>query len=242
VTGFGRADAAAPIVAEFCGRERFAPCLAHQLDLRRQVVEGTLPGALVLVEHPPVLTLGRRGRRADILWPDEALARMGVEVCESPRGGEVTLHAPGQLVAYPVVRVGRKIRRHIEDLGAVAAALLATMGVAGAEFRMEHPGVWIGPRKIASIGIHVSSGVTVQGIAINLDVDRRLFGALVPCGTPGLELVSARELGVRVPPMAAAARRFSELWGERTGVPVRFVEGSRPCAPGAAAPRSQDHG
>jgi len=242
VTAFGRADAVAPIVAEFRGRERFSPCLAHQLDLRRQVIEGTLPGALVLVEHPPVLTLGRRGRRSDILWPDEALARMRVEVCESPRGGEVTLHAPGQLVAYPVVRVGRKIRRHIEDLGAVAVALLATMGVAGAEFRMEHPGVWVGPRKIASIGIHVSSGVTVQGIAINLDVDRRLFGALVPCGTPGLELVSARELGARVPSMEMAARGFAELWGARTEVPVRFVEGPRQGAAGATASRPRDRG
>lgn len=210
------------IRAEYRGREPFAPCLAYQLEVREQVVAGTSPGTLILVEHPPVLTLGRRGRREDILWPDEALARFGIEVCTSPRGGEVTLHAPGQLVAYPVVHVGRRIRGHIEDLGAVAVSLLTELGVPDAVFRMDHPGVWVGARKIASIGIHVSRGVTVQGIAINLDVERRLFGALVPCGTPGLEMVSAVDLGAPPVAMDHAARRFASLWSERTGVDLAW--------------------
>ena len=217
------AEQTAEIRVEDRGRERFGPCLERQLEVRRAVIEGTHPGALILVEHPPVLTLGRRGRREHVLWPDEVLARFGVEVCDVPRGGEVTLHAPGQLVAYPVVRVGRRIRGHIEDLGVVAAALLAEYGVPGPEFRMEHPGVWVGERKIASIGIHVSHGVTVQGIAINLHVDPRLFGALVPCGTPGLAMASAVDFGAPKVPVAQAGRRFAELWAERTGVRLRWA-------------------
>src|SRR5690606_1046200 len=112
-----------------------------------------------------------------------------------PRGGEVTLHGPGQLVAYPVVAVGRRIRDHIIRLCDVAIALLAELGVDGCEFRMEHPGVWRGAEKLASIGIHVSRGVSVQGISINLDVDPTLFGALVSCGLRGVTVTSAVAVG-----------------------------------------------
>jgi len=196
----------------WCGRERFAPCLERQLAAREALVRGEGPPTLFLVEHPPVLTLGRRGARSDILWPDEALADRGIEVCESPRGGEVTLHAPGQLVAYPVVYVGKRIRAHIVRLADTARALLAEVGVPGTEFRMEHPGVWLGRRKLASIGIHVSRGVAVQGISINLGVDPDLFSALVSCGTPDIRMTSAADLGAEPPPMREAADRFAALW------------------------------
>ncbi len=211
-----RADASALEVV-WCGRERFAPCLARQLAAREALIRGEGPPTLFLVEHPPVLTLGRRGRRADILWPDEVLAARGIEVCESPRGGEVTLHAPGQLVAYPVVHVGKRIRAHIVRLADTARALLADVGVPGTEFRMDHPGVWLGARKLASIGIHVSRGVAVQGISINLSVDPELFAALVSCGTPGIRMTSVADLGPTPPTVREAARRFAALW--RAGEP-----------------------
>ncbi len=203
------------------GRRSFADVLALQLTARDELVAGGQP-TLFLVEHPPVLTLGRRASPEDILWTDEQLAAAGVEVAETPRGGQVTLHAPGQLVAYPVVHVGRKIREHIVRLGRVATALLAEIGVTGHEFRMEHPGVWLGDRKLASIGIHVSRGVSVQGISLNLDVDPGLFAALVSCGLHGVEVTSATAVGGRKISVEAAARRFAELFAEDAGISLRW--------------------
>lgn len=203
------------------GRRSFADALALQLAARDEVADGGAP-TLFLVEHPPVLTLGRRASPEDILWTDEQLAAAGVEVAETPRGGQVTLHAPGQLVAYPVVHVGRKIREHIVRLGRVAAALLTELGVAGHEFRMEHPGVWLGDRKLASIGIHVSRGVAIQGISLNLDVDPGLFAALVSCGLRGVEVTSATAVGGRPIAVEAAARRFAELYAEDAGIALRW--------------------
>lgn len=194
----------------------FEEALARQLEAREQVIAGA-PGILFLVEHPPVLTLGRRARRADILWSEAERAAIGMSICEAPRGGEVTVHAPGQLVAYPVVHVGRRIRDHIIRLGDAAIAVLAGLGVAGCEFRMEHPGVWRGPDKLASIGIHVSRGVAVQGISINLDVDPTLFGSLVSCGLRGVTVTSAVAVGGRKVSVEAAAGRFAAVYAELVG-------------------------
>lgn len=203
------------------GRMGFAAALELQLAAREDVIAGG-PPRLLLVEHPPTLTLGRRGRREDVLWSDAQLAAFGVEVCETPRGGQTTLHAPGQLVVYPIVRIGLKVRAHVTDLGACACALLGDLGVAGAEFRTDPLGVWVGSQKIASIGVHVSRGVTVQGLALNLDVDRRLFAALVSCGMPGVEMTDALAQGGRAIAIDEAARRYAAHWGARTGQALRW--------------------
>ena len=153
-----------------------------------------------------------------MLWTDEQLAGEGVDVCETPRGGEVTLHAPGQLVAYPVVYVGRKIREHIVRLAEVTIQMFSELGVEGTEFRMEHPGVWRGETKMASIGIHVSRGVPVQGISINLDVEPHLFSALVSCGLPQVQMTSvARVVGGAVPGLDVLARRWAEIFALDVG-------------------------
>ena len=208
--------------AVWLGRRAFAPVLEMQLRARDALVAGEGRPQLLLVEHPPTLTLGRRASRSDILWSEEALAAAGVAVCETPRGGQVTLHAPGQLVAYPVVHVGRRIRDHLCALAEAARLLLVEEGVVGAEFRMDHPGLWVGERKVASIGIHVSRGVTIQGIAINLAVEPGLFGALVSCGLHGVEVTSAQALAGRAPEVEAAARRYAELFAGQRGAELRW--------------------
>lgn len=205
------------------GRSRFAPVLERQLQTRDAVVDGSRPATILLVEHPPTLTLGRRAERTDVLWAPEMLAARGVEVCETPRGGQVTLHAPGQLVAYPIVRIGWRVREHITRLGRVAVRLFTELGVEGAEFRIEHPGVWVGTQKIASIGVHVSRGVTVQGIAMNLSVEPMLFGSLVSCGMQGPVMRNARDFGAREVTLPWAARRWAELFAEDLGAPLRWA-------------------
>lgn len=201
--------------AVWLGRMAFEPALRLQLEARDALIAGEGPPTLFLVEHPPTLTIGRRGRREDVLWSDDQLAERGVAVCDTPRGGEVTLHAPGQLVTYPVVHIGRRIRGHLVDLAEVTCALLAELGVEGTEFRMEHPGVWLGERKLASIGVHISRGVTVQGLSLNLDVDRALFSALVSCGMRGVDVVSAVHVGGRPIEIVEAARRWAELYATK---------------------------
>ena len=210
----------AGIGAVWLGRMSFAQCLDLQLRTREGVIAGEEPETLFLVEHPPTLTLGRRGQAQDILWPAEVLRAKGIDVCETPRGGEVTLHAPGQVVAYPVVTVGRQIRRHITDLGTSACRLAAELDVAGLEFRMEHPGVWLGPKKLGSIGIHVSRGVSVQGMSFNLAVDPGLFGALVSCGVPGIDVTSLVSVGGRKTPVEAAARAWAQHFAQVSERPI----------------------
>jgi len=171
-----------------------------------------------------VLTLGRRGSRQDVLWSDEELDRRGIAVCDTPRGGQVTLHAPGQLVVYPVVRVGREIRQHLRALGEVTIALVEELGVESATFSWEHPGVWAGESKIASVGIHVSRGVAIQGLSLNLRVDHSLFAALVSCGLPGVPIRNVVDVGGRDVGIEQAARRWAALYANHTRQALHWVE------------------
>jgi len=217
------APAVEPAVGVWLGRMGFAEALQRQLAARDALADGSGPPTVFAVEHPPVLTLGRRGERSDVLWSPEQLERFGVEVCESPRGGQVTLHAPGQLVVYPVIRIGWRIRRHITQLGEAAADFARGRGVPQAEFRIDHPGVWVGPRKLASIGVHVSRGITVQGIAINLDVQSHLFGALVSCGLADVQMTSIKAETGDSPAVQGAAMQYAEHWARHYGAPVRWA-------------------
>lgn len=212
------------LVGRWLGRQDFASCLQDQVRARDAILEGDGPETLMMVEHPPTLTLGRRATRDDVLWTDEQLAAEQVAVCDTPRGGEVTLHAPGQLVAYPIVRIDRQIREHIQRMAEVTMALLAELGVEGTEFRWDHPGVWRGQTKMASIGIHVSRGVSVQGMSINLDVAPKLFGALVSCGLPDIEMSSvARVRDQPLPPMDELARRWAEGFANSAGYELEWA-------------------
>ena len=212
------------------GQQDFASCLERQLRAREAILAGEGPETLFLVEHPPTLTLGRRGRREDVLWTDEQLEAERVVVCETPRGGEVTLHAPGQLVAYPVIRVGRKIRELITQMAEVTMDMFSELGVEGTEFRMEHPGVWRGETKMASVGLHISQGVSVQGISMNLDVSPKLFGSLVSCGLPNVQMTSVSAVRggelPKMPEMAELAQRWAHDFAERAGFELDWNPGA----------------
>ena len=134
------------------------------------------------------------------------------------------MHAPGQLVVYPILPVGRQIRAHIEELGAVCAALAADYGIEGAKFRMDHPGVWVGDKKLASIGIHVSRGVAVQGVAMNFTTDPALFEALVSCGLPRVEVSSVLGLGGPRVEVRDAARRWAERYAGLRGRGLQWID------------------
>ncbi|KAG1672804.1 hypothetical protein FOA52_002792 [Chlamydomonas sp. UWO 241] len=154
---------------------------------------GGAPDTLVLLQHSPVYTIGKRGRDSDFRVPVEELRARGIEIHHAPRGGEVTFHGPRQLVAYPVVDVrdaklgARAFVEALEDsiVDTVAAFGISARGrVAGAT------GVWVGERKIAAIGVKLSHGVSSHGLALNVDTDLSAFGDIIPCGIADKDVTS----------------------------------------------------
>jgi lipoate-protein ligase B len=168
------------------GRAAYEPTVGLQQRLVKEVKAAEAERAyLVLVEHdPPVITLGRGSDAAHVTASRERLAREGIEVHESSRGGDVTYHGPGQLVGYPILRLdlhGRDIHRYLRDLEEVLIRLLTRFGVEGRR-SAGLTGVWVGDEKIAAIGVAVSRWVTYHGFALNVTPDLGHFGLIVPCG------------------------------------------------------------
>jgi len=181
------------------GRRRYGEVLELQRRLCRERVTGQRHEDLLLfVEHDPVITLGRGTKATSLPIPPETLTARGLEVFEVERGGDVTLHAPGQLVGYPIFHLSH----HRPDLHwylrAIEEALIEALGRFGiqAERNPGYTGVWTGGRKIASIGIHVKQWVTFHGFALNVSTALDLFDLIVPCGIQGVTMTSiAREAG-----------------------------------------------
>ncbi len=186
------------LVVQDLGRRAYAEVLELQRNLCRQRIAGELPDdILLLVEHDPVITLGRGTRAESLPLPPAELERRGVRVFEVERGGDVTFHGPGQLVGYPII----DLRRHREDLHwylrRLEAGLIAGLGMLGIEAGPNPglTGVWTRGRKIASIGIHVKQWVTFHGFALNVNTNLSYFDLIVPCGIPGVVMTSvSREL------------------------------------------------
>jgi lipoyl(octanoyl) transferase len=158
------------------------------LEIQRRAAESVRDGgepSLILLEHPPVYTLGVRGRRGEHLHvPREAIEARGALVVETDRGGDVTFHGPGQLVGYPVLdlhRLGRGPVAYVRGLEAVVIETLARFGIVGGRVA-GRPGVWVKQAKIAAIGVRVARGVTTHGFALNVSTDLSYFGSIVPCG------------------------------------------------------------
>lgn len=168
-----------------------------QRRLHTQVVAGELPDLLLLLEHPHVYTLGRRGQQSDILASEDALSRLNVDIHFTDRGGETTYHGPGQLVGYPIVnlrRWGGGVRDYVETLE--RSLIRALNGFDIAAYSEGKPtGVWVEDAKIAAIGVRVSRHVTMHGFALNVCPDVSFFDHIVPCGMPDVQVTSvAREL------------------------------------------------
>jgi lipoyl(octanoyl) transferase len=198
---------------------------AAALELQRAAARARISGVLaedllLLVEHPPVITLGRSAKAHHLLASPELLAARGVELFEVERGGDVTFHGPGQLVGYPIV----DLKRHRQDLHwylrQVEAALihgLAPFGIA-AERNVGLTGVWTGGRKLASIGVHARDWVTWHGFALNVTTELSYFDLMIPCGIAEVEMTSiAREAGASGALGALARQRviagFAEVFG-----------------------------
>ncbi len=178
----------------------YGEALTLQRDVARaRIAGGIAEDVLLLVEHPPVVTLGRTAKQQHLVASPELLSVRGVELFEVERGGDVTFHGPGQLVGYPII----DLKRHRKDLHwylrTLEEALIRALGTLGiqAERRAGLTGVWTNGRKIASIGVHARDWVTWHGFALNVTTDLSYFGLIVPCGIDGVEMTSVeREAGV----------------------------------------------
>jgi len=200
--------------------------VALQETLRARRQGGELPDLLLVLEHPPVYTKGRRTEPGDLPMGEDWYGDRGIEVCDTDRGGRVTYHGPGQLVAYPIMAVER-VADFVHAMENAIVAALADEGI-GSEVR-ETPltGVWAGDAKIASIGVRVSGGVSTHGLAVNVDNDLQPFEWVVPCGIDHVRMTSvARETGAsgRLPCFRKRmAWRFADAFGMRQ----RIVSGRR---------------
>jgi lipoate-protein ligase B len=172
------------------GRVEYREAVVLQERLRAQVQAGELPDLLLLLEHDPVYTTGRRSE------PGELPLDRTIDVVETERGGKLTYHGPGQLVGYPIMHVPN-VRAFVETMerALVAAAREAGAATAGTREGREFTGVWVGERKLASIGIHVSRRVSMHGFAVNVDNDLAPFERVIACGLPDVRMTSLRAEG-----------------------------------------------
>lgn len=200
-----------PLLVTDLGRRPYGEVLELQRRLCRARVQQEIgDDLLLLVEHDPVVTLGRGTRETSLPITPEVIRRRGVEVFEVERGGDVTFHGPGQLVGYPIL----DLKGHREDLHWYLRTLeeslidgLGAMGITAGR-NPGLTGVWTGGRKIASIGVHVKQWVTLHGFALNVTTDLSYFDLIVPCGISGVTMTSvARELGDAAPTELGAATR-----------------------------------
>jgi len=169
---------------------------AWQRALVERRAAGEIPDTVLLLEHPHVYTLGKRGDEADVLLPAMALAAAGAEVVHTDRGGQVTYHGPGQLVGYPITLLPRApdLLAFVRTLQDALIGVAAEFGVAARGERGDHTGVWVGDAKLAALGMRVSRRVTSHGFALNCDTDLARFNAIVPCGLPDAGICSLSTL------------------------------------------------
>ena len=201
------------------GRVPYEKAWKYQKELVENRRRGEIGDSLVLVEHPPVLTLGRSWKRQNILADTPALTEKGVEVYEVERGGDVTYHGPGQVVGYPIVNLadrGRDLHRYLRDLEEVIIRVVGSYGL-GAGRKAGITGVWVGEEKVCAFGVAVRSWVTYHGFALNVNTDLSFFNLIHPCGIQDMGVTSLAKLqGHWVDPEEVKARiaeAFAQVFG-----------------------------
>lgn len=200
------------------------------LDLQRRMVDELQRGilqndTLLLLEHEPVFTLGHNGGRENLTVPDDLLAERGIEVVQTERGGNITYHGPGQLIAYPIFRIsdaGVGIPEYVAGLEEVMMRTASDWGVSATRSPRNH-GVWVGGKKLGSVGIAIRRGVAFHGIALNVNLSLEPFCWINPCGLSGVTMTSLKEETRENPDMALVADAMvchvEAVFGIRT-VPV----------------------
>jgi lipoyl(octanoyl) transferase len=212
------------------GTVPYAEGLALQCRVRAARQADLIPDTVLLLEHAPVYTRGRRTGPGELPLGEDFYRAQGIEIADVDRGGKVTYHGPGQLVAYPIARVA-DVLGFVGRLEEAMVAALAEEGIAArgrAADGREFTGVWVGERKIGSIGLHVSHGVTTHGLSLNVDNDLTPFEWIVPCGLSDVAVTSvARELGATGARLPCMRRRAAHQLARALGARQRLVTPAR---------------
>jgi lipoyl(octanoyl) transferase len=212
------------------GTVEYREATALQEQLRARVAAGELPDLLLLLEHPPVYTLGRRSEPGDLPFGEDFWRARGIDVVRTARGGKLTYHGPGQLVGYPIMRT-RDVIAHLRTMERALVDALAEEGIAARGRDHEGPqytGVWVRERKLASIGVHVSRGVTAHGFAVNVDNDVAPFHQVTACGLPGVRMTSlALETGRDGPLLPCFRKRAAYAFARAHARRQRLVSPAR---------------
>jgi len=203
------------------GRLPYAEAVDLQDRVRSARQTAAIADSLLLLEHDPVYTKGRRSERSDLPMGEDWYRSQGIEVAETTRGGRVTYHGPGQLVGYPIMAIGDVIE-FVRTMERAVIAALADEGV-DAGVRDGLTGIWVGERKIGSIGVHVSRGVTMHGFAVNVDCDLQPFEWIVPCGIDGVRMTSLLAETGRTDAMRCFRKRMAWRFAEAFGLRQRIV-------------------
>jgi lipoate-protein ligase B len=192
--------------------------LQHDLWARR--VKGELPDLLLFLEHPHVITLGRRGNRSYLIASPEVLEAMAIPIYHVERGGDVTYHGPGQLVVYPIFNLkeyGYRLIRFVDQLEEVILGVLKDFGMEGRKDSLNR-GVWVNGDKIASIGVTIKRWVSFHGFSLNYETDLKYFDLIHPCGLVGKKMTSMKKiLGEKIPReslVVSIRSHFKEIFGE----------------------------
>jgi lipoate-protein ligase B len=211
------------------GTVPYAEAFALQRALRDRRAAGDLPDLLLMLEHPPVYTRTKRTEPGELPMGEDWYRERGIEVEDTDRGGRVTYHGPGQLVAYPIMAVER-VEDFVHTMEAAIVAALADEGVTAEARPAPFTGVWAGDAKIASIGVRVREGVSMHGLAVNVDNDLEPFDWIVPCGIDHAQVTSVARETRRSPALPCFRKRmgfrFSEAFGRRQRLvsPGRLAE------------------
>lgn len=222
----------------FCrlGTVDYAEAHRLQKDLQGRRIAGEIDDTVLLLEHAPVLTLGRSAKAEHVLAPRQELKARGISVQEVGRGGDVTYHGPGQLVAYPIIDLKpnrRDVRKYMWSLEETMIRTCADFGLSASRVEGLN-GAWIGDRKIGAVGVRISRWVTMHGLALNAETDLSHFDLIVPCGIPDKAVTSiSAELGraVRVVDVVESlARHFADLYDAeiewQDGMPAEINDAS----------------
>ena len=219
------------------GTVEYREALAWQERLRAARQEDSVPDVLLTLEHWPVYTRGRRSAPGELPMGEDWYHAQGIEIVQTDRGGKVTYHGPGQLVGYPIVRTDDVVG-YVRTLELALVSALRDEGVSARARPDEGPaftGVWVGERKIASIGVHLSRSVTTHGFAVNVENDLRPFGWIVPCGLAGVQMTSLiKETGRSAGRMRCFRRRAAWHVAEALGRRQRLITRERLEAAAAA--------